>query len=643
MSTKKLNPYHIDFLKLTFGTWESDAVDDEAKIAQDRQNIDHSGGYNAFGSTKVMMDGILSSHEVRILFGQSKLRYETSIRHLRGNRGRIEIDFSQVSGVHFDLEQSSSGPKAGYKVTIQLSSPALTYVGSQEMNRFKKKNAVYEAQQTDFSGDGAIKKARTHSFTVHSLKRLNIMKQRMEEHGFAAAIAAGLDDSLLTASFTEEEIEASFEKTRLGKKAAGAPKNNSSKKRPASGGNENTANNHNSDSEDAGDGGEPSAAAAAAAPKPRARPQPKKPTPKAVPGLLDAIPEDAGPWLQTCVERWNLIAPFDPSIPDEMWESYYRERASLDWFTNEAKGLQVIWDDEMALGKKEAKPTTAWTEDFPKPPMYPYCDGECFVPNDTPKNHVDAIGKALKKVIEGCPQVTKEVETIGDKLASNIYVMNGSTNWVDTSCRTFNCSIRLYSPYGLATAVDLNLKWHYRERMTFVEHFSRVHFAVRAAEDINHLDPQKNAAGHNSPKLFVMDRADSGYLKRTLAQQNKLRAAEEALFGRKNLISERKIFNILLHAATSLDCPCVVNDIKKNIGPFSRRKWKKFFVGETGCTSEDDYDSENEERKKNKKSKKEKLMEYQQAFGDCPVGFPLGEFSGDDSDEEEQREECTIM
>ncbi|KAL4524210.1 hypothetical protein Ndes2437B_g04997 [Nannochloris sp. 'desiccata'] len=574
MSTKKPNPYHIDFLKPT-------------KFA-----------YSLVRASCAMRQVLVT---------------------LVATVVASKLIFSQVSGIHFNFEKSSSEPKAGYKVTIQLSSPALTYVGNQGMNRFKKTNAVYEAQQTDFSCDGAVKKARTHSFTVDNLNRLKTMKQRMEQHGFAAAIAAGLDESLLTASFTEEEVEASFEKTR------------------SNGNTENIGNNHNSDTEDAGDDGE--ASAAVGAPKPRAPPQPKRSNPKAVPGLLDSMPEDPGPWLQTCVERWNLIAPFDPTVPDEIWESYYRERAALDWFIKEAKGLQIIWDDEMALGKKEAKSTPAWTEDFPKPPMYAYCDGSCYVPYDTPQNHIHAIGKALKKVVEGCPQLTDDAENIGDKLASSIYVLNGSTNWDDDSCRTFNCQIRLYSPYGLATAVDLKMKWHYRARMTFAEHFSTVNFAVRAAEDINHLEPQKSAADDKSNRLFFMDRANSGYLKRTLAPLNKLRAAEEALFGRKNLISERKMFNILMHAATSVDCRCVTDDLKKNMAPFSRRKWKKF-VGETGCTSEDDYDSENEEKKKNTKGKRAKLREV---FGAFPVGSPLGGYGGDDSDEEEEREECTIM
>ena len=614
----------MDFLKLNFGSWENDGTQKKA-------------GFNSATHVNFVsyIDQALAPHEVRLLFGQNKLRYESGIFHPRGNRGRIDIDFSQVCGVHFDFEKSSSDPKAGYKVTVQLSSPPATYVGIQAFDRFKKTNTVYESEQTDFS-DGAVKSARTHTFTVDNANRLKTMKQRMEENGFSDAIAKGTDETLLTATFSEEEIEASMEKGRGGKakKSAAAPKKRS---------NENAGDNDNGEDGEAG----PSAAA------PKAKPaQPKKPNPKALPGLLDALPEDAGEWLQACVSRWNLIAPFDPTIPDEMWESYYRERAALDWYINEANGLQEVWTEETAYGERSAKPNPAWTEDFPKPPMYAYLDGDCYQEFDTPQNHVKSIGEALKKVVEGCPQLTDEAgnENIGDKLAAGVYVLEGYTNWDDDDCRSFDCKTRLYSPYGLGTAVDFKLRWHFRQRMTFTEHFATVDFAVRSCEDINHLEPQKSAVAQkgvpgnsaNAISLFSMDRADSGYLKRTIVAANKLRKAEETLFGRKNLLSERKMFNILMCAASSVECRCVAEDLNENIVPFSRRKWKKF-VGEEGDSSENDCDSENEERKKNKRSKKERLREMQETFGDFPVGF--GNFyEGDDSDDgEEKRDQCSIM
>jgi hypothetical protein len=589
----------------------------------------------------------MSSQQVRLLFGQNKLRYETSIfDHPRGNRGRIDIDFSSISNVHFDFEKSSADPKAGYKVTVQLSSPPSIYVGNQDFIQFRKTSAVYESQQHDFSDDSAVKKAKTHSFTVDNLNRLKTMKQRMEENGLADAIARGLDETLLTASFSEEEVEASFGKGRG--KAAAKKSTTASKKRPAE-----NAENDGNNNEATEDGAGPAEETAAAAAAPKAKPaQPKKPNPKAVPGLVDEMPEDAGLWLLKCVERWNLMAPFDPTIPDEMWESYYRERASLDWFIHEAEGLQVVWDDEMAYGKKEAKPTPEWTEEFPKPPMYAYASGERYQEFDTPKNHMESIGKALLKVTKGCPQLINDgAEDIGEKLAASIYVLNGFTNWVDSDCRTFDCQTRLYSPCGLGTAVDFKMRWHYRERMYSVEHFATVDFAVRTAEDIDHLAPQKCAvedkynpgSGKPSTRLFSMDEADSGYLKRTLVAANKMRAAEEALFGAKNVLSERKMFNALMYAATSVDCSCVNTDLQKNIAPFSRRKWKKF-VGETGDDSDNDCDSDNEAKKRTKKSKKGQLKEMKQRS--AQFGIPWEGSDGDDSDDDrdgERREECTIM
>ena len=624
MAAKKPGPYHIDFVKLSFGSWESDS--------QETQN-DRAQITSLMQGMMVFQAQLLKCHEVRVLFGQNKIRYETYIAHPRGNRGRVEIDFSQVTGIQFDFEKPPS--EKGYKVTVQLSTPALTYVGSQEIARFKKSNAVYESAQTDFSEGGQIKKCKSHSFTIDNLNRLKTMKLRMEQHGLATAITTGIDEALLTASFTEEEVEASFEKAR-GSKAAKMSK----KRAVPTNENNDTGNDNNTNN----DGEGPSVAAPAAAS--RAPAKPRKPSPKMVPGLVDSLDSiDAGPWLEKCVERWHLIAPFDPNVTDEQWEEYYRERAALDWYIKEAKGLQVEWDDDYSHGKKEYKPP-AWTEEFPKPPMYAYSEGECYVENDAIQNHVESIGEALKEVISGCPQISDDLKALGEKFAGGVYVLSGFTNWDDMFCRDFDIQTRLYSPYCLATSVDFKIRWHFRQRMSFTEHSTRIDFVVRTAEDVDPLRPQRCACEHeerhgNSDRanvLYTMERADSGYMKRSLAAVGKLRAAEEALFGRKGLISDRKMFSLLMNAASSVDCDDVTKDLKQ-IFRLSRRKWKNF-VGEEGDESDNDTDSDNESLK-NIKKKRAKFGPGGPfpMFGDFPG---LGGYGGEESDEEE-REECTIM
>jgi hypothetical protein len=158
----------------------------------------------------------------------------------------------------------------------------------------------------------------------------------------------------------------------------------------------------------------------------------------------DDMPPDAGPWLQKCVGRWQLIAPFDKTIIDGHWEAYYKERAALDWYTNVANGFYSVFSDEVE-----------WTEDFPQPEMESLDNRDHDMEDDTVQNHVKSFGKGLKETISGCPKLIKDVPDIGDKLAAGIYMLGGSTDWDgNCDCCDFNCETRLYSPYGLGTSVN---------------------------------------------------------------------------------------------------------------------------------------------------------------------------------------------
>ncbi|KAG8725031.1 hypothetical protein FRC09_009631 [Ceratobasidium sp. 395] len=37
-----------------------------------------------------------------------------------------------------------------------------------------------------------------------------------------------------------------------------------------------------------------------------------------------------GKWGKKCVERWCLLPPYDTSITDDQWKTYYQERSALD-------------------------------------------------------------------------------------------------------------------------------------------------------------------------------------------------------------------------------------------------------------------------------------------------------------------------
>lgn len=192
-----------------------------------------------------------------------------------------------------------------------------------------------------------------------------------------------------------------------------------------------------------------------------------------------------------------------------------------------------------------------------------------------------------------------------DKLASGCYVLSGHSNWEDEDTpRSFDLRTRLYSPCGLATSVDLSMKWHLRHRMSFAEHFASVEMATRTAARCRPSAPRATACGahligaERGPDLFSMEEQDSGYMKRSLVQVGKLHSAQEALFGRKNMLSDRKMFALLARAVTNCDVPEVRSDLK-DMFRVSRRKWKAF-EGETGDASDGDVESDNESLKKKK-------------------------------------------
>lgn len=375
MPLKPPAPYSAEYAKLGFGNFEHDC---EGHTSGGMASLT-GGNYLNFLAMQARHG--LQCHEVRLLFGLRKVRYEMSISYGESNRGRIEIDFSTIAGMTFD--------DAASKVTVQLSKPPAIYVGEQVMVldgglRMEKSATTYEAEQTDFS-NGDIKSQKTHWFTMKATKYKAFKKKVLLSPDFVSAVVTGVAADALSAQFSREEIEASMAKIRMTKevkaiKAAAA----AGKKRAA---NEN---------DPVGGNGAGSSRGTAAAKK--------KASPKMLPGLLRAEPADAGPWLQRCIARWRLTAPFDPSVTESQWEDYYMERAALDWWT-EANGCKEPKSDGGAGASDDASADKEpeWKEDFDKPSMGTYPDCESWGSTDTVKEHVASLRAAMKVVAGGCP------------------------------------------------------------------------------------------------------------------------------------------------------------------------------------------------------------------------------------------------
>ena len=121
-----------------------------------------------------------------------------------------------------------------------------------------------------------------------------------------------------------------------------------------------------------------------------------------LPDLDAKLPATPGSWLKKCIDRWSLVAPYDPTVTEAKWEKYYKERAALDWWT-EANGRDDH-DDQLSL-KPEDEPE--WKEDFPMPKM-----DICFVTTDdawaegnSVEEHTAELRKAVNQVVAGCPKL----------------------------------------------------------------------------------------------------------------------------------------------------------------------------------------------------------------------------------------------
>ena len=256
-----------------------------------------------------------------------------------------------------------------------------------------------------------------------------------------------------------------------------------------------------------------------------------------------------------CVNRWNLAAPFDSSVSESQWEAYYKERAALDYFyaSNGGKGCPKDDDSDDTNNEEEsANPSETlgmpkWTEDFPLVSMRPYPrDNEMSdeIDFDGVQDHTDAVRAAVANVIKGCPQLNGITPEL---MESCVYFIGGEINWAgETTPRGVDYNVRMYSPCGLGTSLELNVTWHRRSRMYFAEHFGGIQIDVRGPDERHPEAPVAEFARGKWLHLCQMSEEDSGYQDRSLSKANKLRDLEKVLFGRRKSLSEVKVGYILI-------------------------------------------------------------------------------------------------
>lgn len=515
------SPYHTEYIELQFGEWVAKESEFKPRLDRPRLDLSTATPMEVLQAVRDAMedDDMLSmakqyhllAHDVRLLFGTRKLRYEVAYVADLSKRGRIDCSFANICGIFFN-DTLNTG-------VFQVSAPPETFIGQQTLaeDGYYKSSAQYSPEQHDFS-NGAIKKNRIHTVTLESRKYRALKKKISECRDLAAALSTGVDLTAIARQFTSEEIAASMQQTKGRKRLA--------------------------DDNEAGTSSGPSASAAASV---QASSAPPRPSTTFLPNLLDECPSAAGPWLRRCVDRWNLIAPFDPAVTEMQWRAYYKERAALDWWVASNGGKGIPKDDDADgdenLNDDDGLVLPEWKEDFPLVDMGSYPNDEVIfgeMDGDSVLDHTEAIRDAVGDVIKGCPRLGITPE----HMESCVYFLGGEINWAgDTYPRTADYVVRMYSPCGLGTSLEINVTWHYRTRMYFAEHFGGIQIDVRAARNRR---PERPVAASESGKwlqLCEMSEEDSGYQERTLLSANRLRDIEKVLLGRHNSISEIKVRN----------------------------------------------------------------------------------------------------
>ncbi|KZV67695.1 hypothetical protein PENSPDRAFT_736398 [Peniophora sp. CONT] len=274
-----------------------------------------------------------------------------------------------------------------------------------------------------------------------------------------------------------------------------------------------------------------------------------------------SVEKPEGEWARKSIERWSLLPPYK-GHSEQSWKNYYEQRAALDEVnTPDNPASKPIVSEELGQDTwqllRKASNNVA-----------------CAIYGATLEDEERklAIARTLRGSLYYCDLWGNDEEGGGD------------------NPRTVNAKTRLYSPFGIGTAIDFAYDYHYRMRMTMgAERFSTLVAQVRHMDEMEPSDPRgciavrKDKRGLEKPeegavKLHNMKGATiSGTAAKNLAE------FEEALFDCSGWLSPRKLYDLLSAAATVGHYhEALGRDILEKAG---RGKFK-MFQGETDGRSE---------------------------------------------------------
>ncbi|KAL8291419.1 hypothetical protein RQP46_002397 [Phenoliferia psychrophenolica] len=245
----------------------------------------------------------------------------------------------------------------------------------------------------------------------------------------------------------------------------------------------------------------------------------------------------AGPHGKACVEKYCLLAPYDPSITEAQWEAYATERARLDEIN-----------------------TTNSEDSYVR---YNLTCSDLSANNNLAGSTLSSCSSDLAREVMGAAMDLGEKTALSRTLRGSLYMLAISgTDDGDGSPRSVDAKLRLYGPHGLGNSVDFEYSFHHRTRMDSVEH--RVYLSA-FVRDISLCGVGKatdcwttDSSGKNGREkrrdgaiaivsCWIDSRDKHSMSGTTLA---KLQDIEAVLLGRSGVMSMRKLFNTLLAAGS---------------------------------------------------------------------------------------------